>query len=76
MIRYFSQKKHPIHDSVLGGAAPSGTFVKDGTNPNFTGGVIGGAAWKAAGAPDDGWQTAHQLIPGMLLAHAISKSGF
>jgi hypothetical protein len=53
-----------------------GDFIEDGTNPNFTAGVLRPAAWTAAGSPDPTWQAAHQLIPGMLLTHALRNSGF
>jgi hypothetical protein len=77
MIRYFAQQHHPVHDRLLGVAPPSGNFVQDGTNPNFTGGVLSESAWIALGARDtSGWQAAHQLIPSMLLTHAMRKSGF
>jgi len=78
-IRYVSQKVHPVHARLLGGAPPIGDFVQDGRNPNFTGGVLSASAWIAVGAAvtkGDEWQTPHQLIPGMLLKHALSKSGF
>jgi hypothetical protein len=81
-IRYFAQMVHPVHKRLLGGTPPSGNFVKDGTNPNFTGGVLNQAAWLAVGAndtnghPKPDWQTPHQLIPGMLLAYAFKRSGF
>jgi hypothetical protein len=82
MIRYFAQKAHPVHTRLLGAAPPTGDFVKDGTNANFTGGVISSTAWLAVGALDSNgqaqadWQVAHQLIPGMFLSYAFSKSGF
>lgn len=81
MIRYYAQNLHPAHHQLLGGKPPSGNFVVDGKNPNFTGGVISATAWFEAGAPkpahhENNWQVAHQLIPGMLLTHAFTKSGF
>jgi hypothetical protein len=82
MIRYFAQKVHPVHAKLLGGKPPSGDFVRDGKTPNFTGGVLSASAWLAAGALDSNgqskadWQTAHQLIPGMLLKYALERSGF
>lgn len=80
MIRYFAQKVHPVHATLLGKAPPqSGSFVMDGSSANVTGGVLTSNAWLALGAPSDpsgDWQVAHQLIPGMLVTYVFARSGF
>jgi hypothetical protein len=83
MIRYFAQAVHPVHATLLGKTPPStGSFVMDGQSQNVTAGVLTSGAWLAVGAtdskgkPNPDWQTAHQLIPGMLVSYAFSRSGF
>jgi hypothetical protein len=82
----YSQFAHPAHARLLGGAGswPATPSLNTTVDARRMVGVIDVATWKTSieavtGSPWPvafDWRNAHQLIPSMLLKHAVATSGF
>jgi hypothetical protein len=83
-VRLYSQGLERGHDKVLGAASPAVPFIETTADGTRTAGVIPVATWtrtiesrlgRKVRFPLD-WRDAHQLIPSMLLTHALAISDF
>ncbi len=83
-VRIYNQFLHDAHTRVLGAPPPAVPFVATAGDGTRTVGVLTVATWKRSieartgqplGAGFD-WRNVHQLIPSMLLTHAVAISGF